>query len=423
APPSLDYVPRHEHPPLPDYVPRPEHPPSPDYVPSTEYLEYLAPPSLDYVPRHEHPPSPDYVPRPEHPPSPDYVPSTKYLEYLVPADDEAPIEDQPLPADASPTTLSPGYIADSDPSEEDREEDPAEYPADGGDDDDDDDDDDDEEEAFEEEEHLAPANFTTLPVTRVPFSQTRLRRARKSVRLPLPMAASTEALIADMLLHLLHHYHHHLYYHLGYLHSHRLPHHHYLYHPPTYTSPTYAEALLGYRAARIQDDLLEADMPLRKRARFTALTGRFEVGDSLSAAAARQTRHTLAHRVDYGFINTIDASIHASESRAMTAVEEVNERVTDLAITQRQETHELQRERRYFHLMASSYEREAADARWAWAHSESRSHAMEAQIRALQRDVDVLKRQRIRDEDRLTSHIQHEHDMFRELVRTAEAGP
>ncbi|GKB89845.1 hypothetical protein Tco_0962117, partial [Tanacetum coccineum] len=59
----------------------------------------------------------------------------------------------------------------------------------------------------------------------------------------------------------------------------------------------------------------------------------------------------------------------------------------------------------------------------AWAHSKSRSQAMESQIRALQRDVDVLQRQRIRDEDRLTSHIQHEHDRFRELVRTIEAGP
>ncbi|GKG51655.1 hypothetical protein Tco_0544293, partial [Tanacetum coccineum] len=67
--------------------------------------------------------------------------------------------------------------------------------------------------------------------------------------------------------------------------------------PPTITSPTYDEALLGYRAARIRlrvasppthhpskipspplllpstshkDDLPEEDMPLRKRARFTA---------------------------------------------------------------------------------------------------------------------------------------------------------
>ncbi|GKF68136.1 hypothetical protein Tco_0197815, partial [Tanacetum coccineum] len=55
----------------------------------------------------------------------------------------------------------------------------------------------------------------------------------------------------------------------------------------------------------------------------------------------------------------------------------------------------LTRERRYFRSMASSYKHEAVIARQAWAHSKSRSQAMEAQIRAL----------------------------FRELVRTAEAGP
>ncbi|GJX29998.1 hypothetical protein Tco_0238077 [Tanacetum coccineum] len=109
------------------------------------------------------PPSPDYVPGLEHPPSPDYVPGPEYLEYLVPSDDEVPIEDQPLPADASPTALSPGYVADSDPSEEDSEEDPAEYPTDGGDDNDNDDDDE-EDEDEEEEEHLAPTDSTTLPV-------------------------------------------------------------------------------------------------------------------------------------------------------------------------------------------------------------------------------------------------------------------
>ncbi|GKB27800.1 hypothetical protein Tco_0867201 [Tanacetum coccineum] len=46
---------------------------------------------------------------------------------------EGPIKDQPLSVDASPTALSPGYIADSDPEEdkEDPEEDPADHPTDG----------------------------------------------------------------------------------------------------------------------------------------------------------------------------------------------------------------------------------------------------------------------------------------------------
>ncbi|GJX01461.1 hypothetical protein Tco_0185374 [Tanacetum coccineum] len=64
------------------------------------------------------PPSPDYVPGPEEPEqaplSPEFVP------------------EPPLRAAISPTTDSPGYIADSD-LEEDPEEDPTDYPADGGD--------------------------------------------------------------------------------------------------------------------------------------------------------------------------------------------------------------------------------------------------------------------------------------------------
>ncbi|GKF24335.1 hypothetical protein Tco_0076657, partial [Tanacetum coccineum] len=106
-------------------------------------MQPVAPPSLDYMPGPEHPPSPDYVSGPEKPPS--------------------PIE--PLPADASPTALLPGYVADSNP-DKDLEEDHADYPVDGRDEpsddnDDDDDTDDEDEEPFEdedddkeEEEHL-----------------------------------------------------------------------------------------------------------------------------------------------------------------------------------------------------------------------------------------------------------------------------
>ncbi|GJV89528.1 hypothetical protein Tco_1533466 [Tanacetum coccineum] len=196
--------------------------------------------------------------------------------------------------------------------------------------------------------------------------------------------------------------------------------------PPTHTSPTYAEAPLGYRATMIKSRAVSPShvpSPLL-----------FKAGESSTAAATRQAGHTLSHRVDCRFIDTMNPSIHAYESRVMTAVREVSL---------------LTREGRYFHLMASSSEHEVTDARRAWIHSKSRSQAMEAQIRALQRDVDVLQRQRIRDEDRLmghivtfhifsnapkliillrpnlrgVTHIQHEHDRFRELVHTVEAGP
>ncbi|GJV02429.1 hypothetical protein Tco_1335998 [Tanacetum coccineum] len=126
------------------------------------------------------PASPDYVPGPEEPEqvslSPDYVSGLEYPEYLAPSDEGVPMEDQPYVVADSPIALSPGYDADSDP-EEDSEDDPVDYPADGGDDDDDDssDDDKEEEEASEEEEeeeHLAPADSIIAPVVdHVPSSE------------------------------------------------------------------------------------------------------------------------------------------------------------------------------------------------------------------------------------------------------------
>ncbi|GJT41955.1 hypothetical protein Tco_0941820 [Tanacetum coccineum] len=80
------------------------------------------------------------------------------------------MEDQPLPADASRIALSSGYIADSDPEEdeEDPEEDPADHPADRGDNDDNepsnDDDVEKDEEDKEEEEHLALADPSIFAV-------------------------------------------------------------------------------------------------------------------------------------------------------------------------------------------------------------------------------------------------------------------
>nr|GFB53362.1 hypothetical protein [Tanacetum cinerariifolium] len=78
----------------------------------------------------EAPPSPDYIHRPEAPPSPDYILGPEYPDYLPPADDVFPAEEQPLPAAISPTAESPGYIEDSepemDPKEEDRDDEKSE---------------------------------------------------------------------------------------------------------------------------------------------------------------------------------------------------------------------------------------------------------------------------------------------------------
>nr|GEW75441.1 reverse transcriptase domain-containing protein [Tanacetum cinerariifolium] len=59
-----------------------------------------------------------------------YIPIEKLILALE------PMEDQPLPTDASPTALSLGYVVDFE-DEKDPKEDPAYYPADRGDNDDD----------------------------------------------------------------------------------------------------------------------------------------------------------------------------------------------------------------------------------------------------------------------------------------------
>nr|GFB75239.1 hypothetical protein [Tanacetum cinerariifolium] len=103
-----------------------------------------------------------------------------YPEYIPPEDDVFPAKEQPLPATASPTVKSPGYILESDPDkdpkeddDEDPEEDPADYPADhddeeeeeepSGDDADEEDEEQDEDDDDEEEEHPALADSIPPP--------------------------------------------------------------------------------------------------------------------------------------------------------------------------------------------------------------------------------------------------------------------
>ncbi|GKA87303.1 putative reverse transcriptase domain-containing protein [Tanacetum coccineum] len=266
-------------------------------------------------------------------------------------------EDQPLPDGALPAALSSGYVADSD-LEEDLEEDLANYPADGGDNDDDessddDDDDDDDVEEDEEKEHLAPVDSFIVPIVD-PIPSAKDTEAFETdesapthyASKPTPLSPPPSLLtpLSSLLPHILSP--------LLPVSSPPLP----LPSPPNVDSPTYAEAPLGYKASRVRlraaspsthhpseipspplllpstthrDDLPKADMPLRNRARFTAPTGRFEVGESSSAAAAARTMIVVG-----------------VDDRALLGAQ------VSLLI----------RERRYFCSMASSYEREAVIA-------------------------------------------------------------
>ncbi|GKC51146.1 hypothetical protein Tco_1073891 [Tanacetum coccineum] len=77
--------------------------------------------------------------------------------------------------------------------------------------------------------------------------------------------------------------------------------------------PTHHPLPLPAPSTSRKADILEVELPPRKRLLLSAPTPRFEIGESSTAAAARPLRSTVARRVDYGFVDTLDASIRASE--------------------------------------------------------------------------------------------------------------
>nr|GEX62686.1 putative reverse transcriptase domain-containing protein [Tanacetum cinerariifolium] len=258
-----------------------------------------------------------------------YIPGPKYLEYLPPADDMLPAEEQPLPAAVSPTAESLGYITESEPEmepeEDDRDDenskgDSIEYPTSRGYDDADDDgndlseddaDDEDEEESSnseeEEEEHLAltiptPALHSSIPsfedsdetepfeegetaatppssgyrvAARIfvqphilmPFrSESEVERLLAIPTPPLSPVSPTSYLLPPFLM--------------------PLP----IFTPlPTSSFPLH----LSLPSTSGSKSIPEADIPLRKRARFTTPTCGYEIGESSVAAAAGHIRPAL----------------------------------------------------------------------------------------------------------------------------------
>nr|GEY15792.1 hypothetical protein [Tanacetum cinerariifolium] len=359
---------------------------------------------------------------------PEFVPELVYLKFMPPEDVILPAEEQPLLAADSPTTDSPGYIPESD-----LEEDPTDYPVDGGDNDDDDnessdddeDDDDDVEDVDEdeenEEEHPALVDFIPpLPVHCV--------TARMYIREQPPTPVWSEAEI-DILLAI------------------PLP-------PPSPLSPcpTYP---LGYRAAMIRlraktpstshtpppiilphtrasvailraaasstyilaprsetppsgippllliplptsspplllpstshrEDVLEVTLPSRKRL-CIALGLRFEVGESSSTPTTRPTR---GFRADYGFVATLDDEFRRDPDKQDT--DEIYKRLDDAQddralISER--VNMLYKDRRDDARTTRLMETEARLSRQAWVQSMDASDIARAEVALLRTTV------------------------------------
>ncbi|GKE98360.1 hypothetical protein Tco_0021711, partial [Tanacetum coccineum] len=174
----------------------------------------------------------------------------------------------------------------------------------------------------------------------------RPRRARISVRLPSPMAASIEARIAEF--------------------------------ATAPTPPLPQLSLLTLLAAEIRlraaspsihhpieipspplllpstthkDDIHKVDMPLWKRAHFTALASRFEARESSSTVVDRQPRlevatidatpgRPMSREVGYGITDVWDDMVGDIEEIAPT-LEDLSHRVIDLTTDLARDTHEM----------------------------------------------------------------------------------
>nr|GEY94472.1 hypothetical protein [Tanacetum cinerariifolium] len=375
-------------------------------MPMDPYVQLVmeAPPSPDYITGPEAPPSPDYIPGPEALPSPDYIPGPEYPEYLPSADDMLPAEEQPLPATVSPTAESPGYITESEPEmepeeddgdDENSEGDSIEYPTSRGDDGADDDgddlseddaDDEDKEESSdseeEEEEHLALTVLTLALHSFIPASEdsdeTKPFEEGKTATTPPPFGYRVAARISVQP-HIL------MPFQVERLLAIPTP-------PLSSVSPTpyplspflmplpiftplHTSSFtlpLSLPSTSGSESILEADIPLRKKARFTTPTGGYEIGESSVAAAAMHIMPTLT----------------IADSR----------RAEDRLIGR------LRRERRYFRTLSTTYAKEVAHSRDYCTQimdccqsREVHTSTLVSQIEALQRDVSTLQRQHIDD--------------------------
>nr|GEX11109.1 hypothetical protein [Tanacetum cinerariifolium] len=394
---------------------------------------------------------------------PPVMPEDPYA-YVVATFHALPSPDYPLAATASPITESPRHIDESDPEEDpedDPKEDPVDYPADGGEEGDDEDksSDDDEDESFgddededidieedeEEDEYLAPAHSTVVALPAIdhvssaeetepfetdesvatppPHPAYRVT-ARMSIKPQISISLPSDTEIARLMaiptpppspLSPLSSP-------LPQIPSPPVP----LLSPPP-TDPTYEEAPLGYRAARLRwraerEEILEADMPLRKRL-CTAHTSTYELGESFATAAARlrepvrddlyrvvdnvergEGSTSAAMEIGYGIIDTWDDLVGATQETASTIVEGVNQRVTELSTTfdretsmiyamieerhdnqalQRARVNMLFRDRRFHAHTARLIEGEARASRAAWTQSMDASDATRSGVIAL----------------------------------------
>ncbi|GJS21988.1 hypothetical protein Tco_0450620 [Tanacetum coccineum] len=148
--------------------------------------------------------------------------------------------------------------------------------------------------------------------------------------------------------------------------------------PPSFLSPRIRplspRSSFAIEMIDVASSLIIHDTPIR-----TPTLPGCEVGES-SAAAARQPGPTMAHRVDYSLVDTIETRFRDTERRMMTALEMVNMRVSYQVDVRSRESSE-------FH---------------------SRHHDAQKDRAAVRAEIEVLRRERLAYEQEKTEVHRHE---------------
>ncbi|GKC25810.1 hypothetical protein Tco_1027960 [Tanacetum coccineum] len=192
------------------------------------------------------------------------------------------------------------------------------------------------------------------------------------------------------------------------------------------------------------EDIPKAKLPPHNRLCLTALTSRYEMVESSTAAP----RPTGGHRIDYGFISTLNAETRrqraeevgyrirdvwvdpteAVEEVAPMTLEGVNARVTELAAVQEQDTHDvyaviedtqdrqtqlfqrvdgLVEDRQFHYETARLLDQEALVSREAWAHSVGLSSAVHYELQAYRTHTQMQDYRIASQESLMTTLIAH----------------
>ncbi|GJT32256.1 hypothetical protein Tco_0922675 [Tanacetum coccineum] len=189
-----------------------------------------------------------------------------------------------------------------------------------------------------------------------------------------------------------------------------------------YQTPAHAydRQQLGHRASmiRMRDDILEEDMPPRRRFVLTAPPSGCDVAES-SAAAAKSPRG------QYDFVDTVKAGhgLIGCPGHDAQTIARAADRAEDVGYVRALQAseHKMMTSIKEVNLRRTAYETELYEVRQAYLSSEARNRALLERLETLESHMSRMEWQRQSAEDRAVRHMMRTHVLeARAQINTVE---